>query len=67
MMAIVTGLFIYFHHLKVDYEAGQKWTLKAFDFEELKRLFHTWGKEMSAETYISTVKTNVDTITNALK
>jgi len=36
-----------FHHLKVDYEDGQKWTLKAFDFEELKRLFHTWGKEMS--------------------
>ncbi|KXT80578.1 alpha,alpha-phosphotrehalase [Streptococcus oralis] len=36
-----------FHHLKVDYEDGQKWTLAAFDFEELKRLFHTWGKEMS--------------------
>lgn len=36
-----------FHHLKVDYENGQKWTLKNFDFEELKRLFHTWGKEMS--------------------
>ncbi|MGT2666333.1 alpha,alpha-phosphotrehalase [Streptococcus rifensis] len=36
-----------FHHLKVDYEEGQKWTLKPFDFEELKRLFHTWGEEMS--------------------
>ena len=36
-----------FHHLKVDYENGQKWSLKKFDFEELKRLFHTWGKEMS--------------------
>lgn len=36
-----------FHHLKVDYENGQKWTLKNFDFEELKRLFHTWGKGMS--------------------
>lgn len=36
-----------FHHLKVDYENGQKWTLKNFDFEELKRLFHTWSKEMS--------------------
>lgn len=36
-----------FHHLKVDYENGKKWTLKNFDFEELKRLFHTWGKEMS--------------------
>ncbi|MET3557711.1 trehalose-6-phosphate hydrolase [Streptococcus rupicaprae] len=36
-----------FHHLKVDYENGQKWTIKAFDFEELKTLFHTWGEEMS--------------------
>ena len=36
-----------FHHLKVDYENGQKWTLKSFDFEELKSLFHTWGEEMS--------------------
>ena len=36
------------HHLKVDYEKGQKWTLKTFDFEELKTLFHTWGEGMSA-------------------
>ncbi|MGM9903205.1 alpha,alpha-phosphotrehalase [Enterococcus sp. 10A9_DIV0425] len=36
-----------FHHLKVDYENGYKWTTPAFDFEELKRLFHTWGEEMS--------------------
>ena len=36
-----------FHHLKVDYENGQKWSLKKFDFEELNRLFYTWGKEMS--------------------
>ena len=36
-----------FHHLKVDYKDGQKWTIKDFDFEELKRLFHTWGEEMS--------------------
>lgn len=36
-----------FHHLKVDYKDGQKWTLMDFDFEELKRLFHTWGEEMS--------------------
>lgn len=35
------------HHLKVDYEDGQKWTITPFDFEELKRLYHTWGKEMS--------------------
>ena len=32
------------HHLKVDYEDGQKWTITSFDFEELKRLYHTWGK-----------------------
>lgn len=37
-----------FHHLKVDYENGDKWTTPPFDFEELKRLFHTWGEEMSA-------------------
>lgn len=37
-----------FHHLKVDYADGQKWTIKPFDFEELKTLFHTWGEGMSA-------------------
>ncbi len=37
-----------FHHLKVDYKDGQKWTIMDFDFEELKQLFHTWGEEMSA-------------------
>ncbi|HFI0933070.1 TPA: alpha,alpha-phosphotrehalase [Streptococcus suis] len=36
-----------FHHLKVDYKDGKKWTIMDFDFEELKRLFHTWGEEMS--------------------
>ncbi|MDR0922457.1 MAG: alpha,alpha-phosphotrehalase [Lactobacillales bacterium] len=36
-----------FHHLKVDYQDGEKWTLKPFDFEELKMLLHTWGKDMS--------------------
>jgi len=36
-----------FHHLKVDYENGQKWTKATFDFEKLKNLFHTWGEEMS--------------------
>lgn len=38
-----------FHHLKVDYKDGQKWTLAPFDFEELKRLYHSWGKEMSEQ------------------
>ena len=36
-----------FHHLKVDYKDGQKWTLAPFDFEELKSLYNSWGKEMS--------------------
>lgn len=36
-----------FHHLKVDYKDGKKWTLADFDFQELKRLFHTWGEGMS--------------------
>ncbi|HGE7734502.1 TPA: alpha,alpha-phosphotrehalase [Streptococcus pneumoniae] len=36
-----------FHHLKVDYKDGQKWTLAPFDFEELKSLYHSWDKEMS--------------------
>lgn len=35
-----------FHHLKVDYENGDKWTLKEFDFKELKDLFDNWQKGM---------------------
>lgn len=38
-----------FHHLKVDYENGEKWSMVPFDFEKLKELFHTWGEEMSDE------------------
>ncbi|MDT2736835.1 alpha,alpha-phosphotrehalase [Enterococcus pseudoavium] len=38
-----------FHHLKVDYEDGKKWTQMPFDFDKLKELFHTWGTQMSAE------------------
>lgn len=36
-----------FHHLKVDYEKGHKWSLKPFDFEELKRLLISWQIGMS--------------------
>lgn len=36
-----------FHHLKVDYKDGQKWTLMDFDFIALRDLFHTWGQGMS--------------------
>ncbi|MBV7392315.1 alpha,alpha-phosphotrehalase [Enterococcus alishanensis] len=36
-----------FHHLKVDYQDGKKWTQMPFDFEKLKELFHSWGTQMS--------------------
>ncbi len=35
-----------FHHLKVDYKDNDKWSLKDFDFIELKNLFSTWQVEM---------------------
>ncbi|GLI55232.1 alpha,alpha-phosphotrehalase [Propionigenium maris DSM 9537] len=35
-----------FHHLKVDYENGDKWSLKDFDFKELKKLLNRWQTEM---------------------
>lgn len=37
-----------FHHLKVDYKDGQKWTQMPFDFAELKRLFNEWALGMQA-------------------
>ena len=36
-----------FHHLKVDYADGQKWTKSPFDFQALRILFHSWGQQMS--------------------
>lgn len=35
-----------FHHLKVDYKDEDKWSLKDFDFQELKELLSTWQVEM---------------------
>ncbi|MEH7386924.1 alpha,alpha-phosphotrehalase [Bacillus sp. JJ1521] len=35
-----------FHHLKVDYPNGDKWTVADFDFHELKRILSTWQVEM---------------------
>ncbi|MDR3190698.1 MAG: alpha,alpha-phosphotrehalase [Lactobacillaceae bacterium] len=32
-----------FHHLKVDYQAGNKWTLAEYDFEQLRKILLTWG------------------------
>lgn len=31
-----------FHHLKVDYKDGDKWTLMNFDFKMLKDIFEKW-------------------------
>lgn len=36
-----------FHHLKVDYADGQKWTDVPFDFEQLQSILHEWGTGMS--------------------
>lgn len=35
-----------FHHLKVDYDGGNKWALKRFDFHELKTIFNDWQGAM---------------------
>ncbi|MCP3027409.1 alpha,alpha-phosphotrehalase [Halobacillus sp. A5] len=35
-----------FHHLKVDYLNGEKWTKAPFDFQELKQILSTWQERM---------------------
>ena len=35
-----------FHHLKVDYENGDKWTDARFDFSKLKDILNKWQVEM---------------------
>ncbi|UII54744.1 alpha,alpha-phosphotrehalase [Cytobacillus spongiae] len=35
-----------FHHLKVDYPNGEKWTHAEFDFQSLKDILSTWQMEM---------------------
>ncbi|WP_429023947.1 alpha,alpha-phosphotrehalase [Aeromonas allosaccharophila] len=35
-----------FHHLKVDYPNGDKWTKAPFDFLEIKRIFNHWQSGM---------------------
>lgn len=35
-----------FHHLKVDYPNGEKWTLAKPDYVELKRIFNYWQQGM---------------------
>ncbi|MYL29488.1 MULTISPECIES: alpha,alpha-phosphotrehalase [Halobacillus] len=36
-----------FHHLKVDYPGGEKWTVADFDFHDLKAILSKWQKEMN--------------------
>lgn len=36
-----------FHHLKVDYKNGEKWTTMPFDFVELKRILFDWQSGIS--------------------
>ncbi|WP_138417498.1 alpha,alpha-phosphotrehalase [Aquibacillus sediminis] len=35
-----------FHHLKVDYPNGEKWSKADFNFQELKQILSTWQVEM---------------------
>ena len=35
-----------FHHLKVDYFNGDKWTIMDFNFKQLKDLFKTWQEDI---------------------
>ncbi|MEH6995066.1 alpha,alpha-phosphotrehalase [Neobacillus drentensis] len=36
-----------FHHLKVDYPNGEKWTKAVFDFQSLKNILSEWQVEMN--------------------
>ncbi|UTE77325.1 alpha,alpha-phosphotrehalase [Rossellomorea sp. KS-H15a] len=36
-----------FHHLKVDYPNGEKWSVADFDFLKLKEILSTWQHEMN--------------------
>lgn len=38
-----------FHHLKIDYDQGQKWKLKAPDLNELKQILRHWQEGMQAQ------------------
>lgn len=37
-----------FHHLKVDYKDGDKWSLMPFDFAQLKAIFKEWQEGLQA-------------------
>ena len=38
-----------FHHLKVDYPNGEKWTRAPFDFVQLKSIFNTWQTGLNGQ------------------
>lgn len=38
-----------FHHLKVDYKDGEKWTTNPFDFIELKKILNDWQAGMTED------------------
>lgn len=40
-----------FHHLKVDYPNGEKWTLAKPDYVELKRIFNHWQQGMFGQAW----------------
>ncbi|RRN01548.1 alpha,alpha-phosphotrehalase [Bibersteinia trehalosi] len=40
-----------FHHLKVDYPNGEKWTLAKPDYVELKRIFNYWQQGMYGKAW----------------
>ena len=42
------GMAFSFHHLKVDYDHGEKWALAPVDLAELRRLFKVWQEDMTA-------------------
>lgn len=38
-----------FHHLKVDYPNGDKWTRAPFDFLQLKQIFNHWQRGLNGQ------------------
>ncbi|OLQ74875.1 alpha,alpha-phosphotrehalase [Photobacterium proteolyticum] len=38
-----------FHHLKVDYSNGEKWTKAPFDFQQLKEIFNHWQQGLNGK------------------
>ncbi|WP_288761596.1 alpha,alpha-phosphotrehalase [uncultured Lacticaseibacillus sp.] len=41
------SMIFQFHHLKTDYDHGEKWTTKRYDFNLLRDLLHHWATGLS--------------------